>query len=286
MKFKKNKQKIFAVLAISVALILPNSYSLVKSAKPSSAEILQDWYENYSTTENISENRYDSNNNGITVQQSSYRAGRGIRVVLTRTKTNVTTAQVSVGYRARKKLPSGRYLEGFVTCAHDVKRAKDGKVYGNKTDAKNNVNVLGTRYNYMYSGTIGIDASFVVLASGNSMKRETKDGVSLSSSIKKVKAGDKVTMCGTISDTVTREVKEVNPFLPASIYDKEKCEYVWFDNLIKTDSLGTEGDSGAVVYTYSGGKNKIVGINIAGDDRYSYIVPAKTINKQLGLETY
>jgi len=62
------------------------------------------------------------------VEETAYRPGRGLYLILSRNATTIKYTSVSIGYRA-KRLTSSGTVYGFVSCAHGVITAADRNLY-------------------------------------------------------------------------------------------------------------------------------------------------------------
>ena len=284
----KNKfaRKLGLVVALSLLVGLgsvPNVSSAKAAEKDASFEMLQDWYEDYKVNGNEAVAGEDDGDQRVT-NHAYYYLGRQIYYVTKRTKTNVKTESVSIGYRAKRKCYDGSYIYGFVTCGHGIRDSVDSRIYASVSNAKNNKSIIGWRYISCYNGKV--DASFVHMNSGHSIKNQTKGNDYISSAMISVKKGDKVCMCGGVSGTVKHIDVVVADKDGVPVYELGKNKYTYFDNLIETKKMGTLGDSGSIVYYDESGSKRIVGIYVAGDSLFGFVVPVKAINKELNVIPY
>lgn len=293
MSKKRLGKKLGVVVALSLLLGLgnvPNVSSAKALENDKSFEMLKDWYEDYK----VNGNEVVVGNEAVTGDESGdqkatnylyYNLGRSVYYVESRTKTQVITKSVSIGYRARYRRKDGSYYFGFVTCAHGTRDAVDAYIYATDYAAKNNGQPIGRRYFSVYNGKI--DAAFVWVNSSSTISAKTCGKDVISAKIKTVSKGDKVCMCGGVSGTMRGlEVIDTNK-CGVMIKDRGRGERE-FNNLIEIKCQGLPGDSGAVVYCQESGNKRIVGIYVAQDDYYplGFVVPAQEINKVLGLTTY
>ena len=289
----KNKfaKKLGVVVALSLLLGLgdvPNVSSAKALEKDQSFEMLKDWYEDYKVNGNevVTGDETVVGDEELNVTNHAYYyLGRSIYYVTKRTKTTAKVETISIGYRAKRRIAGDNYINGFVTCGHGIRNSVDSRVYISKSNAENNKNVIGWRYDWCYDGNV--DASFVQLNTGHTIKSQTRHNAYISSAMKTVKENDKVCLCGGVSGTLEN--------LNVVVADKDgvlvkelgvgKKE---FNNLIEIKCQAQPGDSGAIVYCYESGSKRIVGIYVAGDDNVplGFVVPVKAINKKLKVTPY
>ena len=293
MSKKRFARKLGVVVAFSLLLGMgnvPNVSSAKAMESDQSFEMLQDWYNDYKVNGNeaVTGNEAvvgDEAGDQTITNHAYYYLGRSIYYVTKRTKTKVKVESVSIGYRAKRQISDGSYIYGFVTCGHGIRNSVDSRVYGSEYNAEKNRGVIGWRYISRYDGKV--DASFVNMKSGHTIKTQTKGNVTITSSLKTVKAGEKVCMCGGVSGTV-KNVEVVvadKDGVPVNDFGRG---ITYFDNLIETRSMGQAGDSGSIVYYAQTGKPRIVGIYVAGDDYgyFGFVVPVQAINKELKVKPY
>lgn len=86
-----------------------------------------------------------------------------------------------------------------------------------------------------------------------------------------------VHMRGRVSTSKSGIVKHVysNPFI---LYDNPKSPVRKMRRLIQVENLSKKGDSGGPVFTDDG---KVIGIIVAGSNKYSYVIPIKSIMNRL-----
>lgn len=261
------------MLAFTLVLGLFGTMSVLKAERADSLDLLKEWYSEYSVTGNTGED-VNPDVDGIVRQQRTYYLGSTVWVVLGVKNRRLQCSRVSIGYRAYKVFHGNR-ANGFVTVAHDVKDSSDNYLYrtSGRTDQ------VGRIEAWKYDSSA--DVSFIsVNSQKNTVSTKTVDGVTISPTIKTIKAGDKVSTCGGVSGTVKNKI----------VYDASRSATVsglYMTDLIRTACMSKGGDSGAPVYYYNGSKYLLVGIIVGGDLRdYTYVEKAANLKSKFGVTPY
>lgn len=279
--FQKGASALLMLTIASGAFMKTSEASVVTKNMSKSAQLLENWYENYQVYGNSFEEGDNLGGDIVYSQAQTYYCGRKIWVITARKNSNITAYNVSIGYRARRTLSNGKEQKGFVTCAHVLRSSVDKKVYTSKTCKT----AIGTIEKTCYGGSR--DFAFVKTNSASTISPKTRDGsTTLGPYVTSVSKGDKVNMCGGVSGTLKN--KEVtNTSASAYLLDPVTCDSTYFSGLIATKPMSKAGDSGGVVYKLtSTGKPYIVGIVIAGDTEKSYVMKESAIRSSLNAVPY
>lgn len=274
---RNNKKRVTSlILTFSLVLGLLGTLTALKAGGKNSADslnVLQKWYSEYSQTGNTGDD-INPDADGIVRQQRTYYLGNTVWVVQGVKNKRLVCARVSIGYRAYKVFHGNR-ANGFVTVAHAVKDSSDNYLYrtSGRTDQVGRIEAW--RYD-SYA-----DVSFIsVNSQKNTISTKTAGGVTISPTIKTVKAGDKVSTCGGVSGTVNNKI----------VYDASKSATVdglYMTDLIRTACMSKAGDSGAPVYYKNGSKYLLVGIIVGGDLRdYTFVEKAANLKSRFGVTPY
>lgn len=183
--------------------------------------------------------------------------------------------QGGVGYRAR----SSNGKAGIVTAGHLLNRV--GKpLYLN---AGGTSNKLGNASHSIVGGTI--DAAFCPIDNTSLYKLSNKtkfSNITLIPQIGYVTQGLMLMMDGSVSNVSDGEV--INGFASESIWDPATNKYIYLTGIIQVAMFAQPGDSGSIVFDDK--SRKIVGILSAGNNSYSVVTPAASINPSFNLTMY
>lgn len=192
-------------------------------------------------------------------------------------KYSASQGQCSVGYRAKKN-----GVEGFVTAAHCVNNNE--KILG-----------LGEVNSWVYSGTKGVDATFIQTYSGNSVSNylawPTDKTTSISTEVSDAPIfGMMVVKSGYRTQTTVGFITNVD-------YSSYTEDGIYWQRLVNTTCTSNHGDSGGIVFisSSSGYAGKTTGIvhaceqqkNATDCNEFSMSYSrADLINKALGVSRY
>lgn len=195
-------------------------------------------------------------NTGSKVTEAvSCKPGQGIKVLRLNENNDLVFIRGSIGYRAYKTAMSGATKYGFVTCAHGIKDSVDGYVY------TTSYSLLGRIDYWQYEGSA--DASFVELMNGNTFTMmtmysdqygSTTGGTFIESNsyVSYAAAGSTVHKVGSTTYKTSGEIESTS-------FDCTD-HGITFTNLTRASFDVAKGDSGGIVYIYSGGGYKPIGI--------------------------
>ncbi|MCR5459192.1 MAG: hypothetical protein K6F51_04785 [Acetatifactor sp.] len=266
--FVKHTLAVMLSLTVITGSFLTGDAQAAKAKDASSLDQMQSWYQEYKQNGNAGAFEATKYAEGITEEASNLYSGGWIYSAEFRSGGGTYRGCGSMGYRAYK-VYNGNRANGFVTSKHIFKNTSLKDVYVTLSDGSYD------RIGRIEEQSSALDAVFISLTSKYAMSVKNRAGKKLSPEIATVKVGDKVSLCGAKSGTISNiEVKQTS-----SDYSQSSIE---------TQYKTQDGDSGSAVYIYKNGKNMIVGIhrgknNVNGN---GIVVKASAINSTLGLKLY
>ncbi|MDD6262494.1 MAG: hypothetical protein PUA83_05345 [Clostridiales bacterium] len=160
----------------------------------------------------------------------------------------------SIGYRAKYTTSGGTTYYGFVTAGHAVAGGQYA-IYHNSTGV-----YCGSVYTYQHQSNLA-DAAFITLSSNVTMGTSTKKGVSItgSSSIPSVATNQTV----YLEAKSTSSTSALTGTVKGTSYSWVSSSGITISDAIRIDygEATYAGDSGGIVYAYSGGYYKAIGIH-------------------------
>ena len=266
--FVKNTLAVMLSLTVIAGSFLTGDAQAAKAKGASSFGQMQSWYQEYKQNGNTGAYETAMSDEGIIEQATNLYSGGWIYSATYRSNGGTYRNGGSMGYRAYK-VYNGNRANGFVTSKHTFNKTSLKDVYVKLPSGSYD------RIGRIEEQSSALDAVFISLTSKYAMSVNNKAGKKLSPEIATVKVGDKVSMCGAKSGTVSnKKVKKLSSTVSQSS--------------IETELMSTNGDSGAAVYITKNGKNMIVGI-IRGENTGNgngIVVKASAINSTLGIKCY